>query len=189
MAVEASALINKVGQLIVVTVGFFATTCILLWQAVYNDVSVGRLAVTFLAALGLALRYWWVILLLEWPFRLIRTMLLLLIWSLMGVAASTAQTDHAWVLALAALCGIGAVTEFYNLATKQWKVEFPSLARALKRDHVAGGITALFAAILLAGLSAWSPRYRTLWIMALVLGDWARMIWLVTSYRKLLHGN
>ena len=119
---ENYALVNKVGQLTVVIVGFFSTVLILLLQAIGGTVHVGRLAVTFLFALGLAIRYWWVILLLEWPFRIARMALLLLAWSMVAVAAAAVHVDRTWVFILSASGGIGAATEFYNLSTRQWKI-------------------------------------------------------------------
>ena len=189
MKADPDVLVNKVGQLVVVLIGFFTTGLILLLQAIHGMVPTGHLAVTFFIALGLTVRYWWAILLVEWPFRLIRTALLLSIWSAMPLAAALSQVDRAWVLMLAVLCGMGAVTEFYNLATQQWKVGSQVLARALRRDHLIGGVAALAAAIVLLGLSMWLPQSLTGWVTFLALVDWARLIQMVASHRRLLHGT
>ena len=189
MKADTDVLVNKVGQLVVVLIGFFTTGLILLLQVIHGTVPAGHLAVTFFIALGLTVRYWWVILLLEWPFRLIRTVLLLSAWSTMLLVAAMSQVDRTWVLMLAVLCGIGAATEFYNLATQQWKVGSQVLARALRWDHLVGGVAALAAAVVLVGLSAWLPQSLTGWVTFLALGDWARLIQMVASHRRLLHGT
>lgn len=184
---EMGTLINKIGQLAVVIVGFFASAMFLLQQAAYGGASTVRIAATFLIALGLAVRYWWVILLLEWPFRIARTALLLLVWSLMPLSALVLPNDQAWITTLAALCATGSVTEFYNLATQQWKVNSQPLTRLLRQDHLVGGILALAAAVVLWCLGAGLPQQLTGWVMVLAFGDWIRLIQMIASHRRLLH--
>ena len=189
MAADRNIPLHKAGQLAVVVVGFFSAVLLLLLQAVRGTASGGRLGVMWLMALGLAVRYWWVILLLEWPFRIARVVLLLLAWSVVAAAAAMTDLDRAWVLLLAALGGIGAATEFYNLRTQQWRVGSEALSRTLRRDHVVGGITALAASGALVGLGIWLPTPLTGWVMCLVVADWVRLMAMVASHRRLLHAG
>ena len=55
--------------MMVVIVGFVATVQLLVGQSATGNAPWLRLIVTFILVLGVAVRYWWVILLLPWPAR------------------------------------------------------------------------------------------------------------------------
>ena len=180
---------NKAAQRAVVAAGFVVSAGVLFFLAARGAAPAGRLALTFLIALGLAVRYRWVIRLLEWPPRILRTALLLAIWCVMPWAALAAGDERAWGALLALSCGIGAATEFYNLAAGQWRVKSERLSRALLRDHWSGGTAALVAAILLLASTGWPPGRITLLVAVLAIGDWARLVWMMARHRRILHGG
>jgi len=185
---EPDPVLNKAAQLLVVVVGFFTAVALLASRGDLADWSdAARRAITLAFAIGLAVRYWWVILLLEWPFRLGRTALLLLAWS--ALAAVAAGTGHArpWAFALAALSAVGAATEAYNAATGQWRVRSPALAESLPRDHCNGLVAAALGAVALLGAGAWlPPAPLTAAVGLMALADWGRLIEMIARHRRLM---
>lgn len=179
--------LNKYGQLAVVVVGFFATMQITLVTSAGGSIPLARPALTAALTFAFAVRYWWVILLLPWPFRLLRLVLLLAAWCALPVVAIAMPDARRWVLALAVLSGIGFMTDLYNGLTGQWRVGSDAMARSLKRDHVFGAASAASAAVILvwAGLTLNSPVLERL-LFALVVADWIRLVMMVRRHQFLL---
>ncbi|HEX9310540.1 MAG TPA: hypothetical protein VF887_06995 [Gemmatimonadaceae bacterium] len=168
----------------VVVVGFFATVQLLIVQAGGGAAPIGRTAVTLALALSFAVRYWWVILLLQWPFQWFRTVLLLLAWVALPVVAMAATDPVRWALAVAALSTIGCITEIYNGVTRQWLVGSGEMARSLKRDHISGAASAGAAAIFLSVLAFLRPVWVDVVILLMVVADWARLITMIRRHQR-----
>ena len=168
----------------VVVVGFFATAQLLIVQAGGGAGPIGRTVVTLTLALGFAVRYWWVILLLQWPFRWFRTLLLLLAWVALPVVAMTATDPVLWGLAVAALSTIGCITEIYNGVTRQWLVGSGEMARSLKRDHIFGAASAGAAAVFLSLLAFLRLAWLDVVIPLMVVTDWARLIMMIRRHQR-----
>jgi hypothetical protein len=183
--------VNKTGQLFVVIAGFFAGQTAL-WigcsGSATSAADLPRTVVTAVFLLSLAVRYWWVILMLEWPFRVGRTVLLLLVWSAAIEVATLSRNSEHWLLALAAVAMLGTVTEAYNTATKQWMVAGPRWrTEQFLRDHHAGIAAAFMGTAVL--LAAWAigvpPRDATIGVGVLVAADWVRLIEMVGRHSRL----
>lgn len=181
-----NAELNKQGQLMVVVVGFFATVQLLLVQATTGSAPLLREGVTLALALGCAVRYWWVILVLPWPFRVVRTLLLLLAWSALPVIAMTSESAVRWGLSVAALSAIGCVTEVYNTITKQWMAGSEPMMTRLKRDHVIGAASAGTVTVCVVTVALLQPMWLDVLILILVLADWARLIGMVRAHRRII---
>ena len=184
---EPEPSLNKMAQMLVVVAGFFASVALLASRVEPAGwAEIARRGVTLALATGLAVRYWWVILLLDWPFRPARAALLLLAWSAL-VAAAGAGLPQAWAFSLAALSAVGALTEGYNAATRQWAVGPTALAESLRHDHRNGLVGAALGAASLVAAGVWLP---TAWLVAFVglmtLADWARLAEMIARHRRLL---
>jgi hypothetical protein len=179
--------LNKYGQLLIIIVGYFATLLVLILQTTNGTVLPVRAVLSLLVALACAVRYWWVILLLPWPFHWLRLVLILSAWSLLPVVAVTETDARRWVLALALLSAIGCATEIFNGVTGQWRVGSPSMTASLKRDHISGAVTAAVAAgtLFAAGLVA-TPSVIDRLVVALILADWIRLVWMIRRHQRLL---
>ena len=185
---EPDPALNKGAQPLVVVAGFFTAVALLASRgdpAGWSDAA--RRAITLAFAIGLAVRYWWVILLLEWPFRPARTALLLLAWSALAAVAAEAGQARPWAFALAALSAVGAATEAYNAATRQWAVGPPALAESLRRDHRNGLAAAALGAVALLGAGAWLPPVPLSAAVGLMaLADWGRLVEMIARHRRLM---
>jgi hypothetical protein len=170
----------------IVIVGFFATVQLLIFQANDGAAPLARDAITLVLALCCALRYWWVILLLSWPARWFRIVLLLLAWSALPAVAITAGNPVRWALAIAALSAIGCITEIYNGVTKQWLVGSEEMARSLKRDHVAGATSAGAATVLLVLVALFRPAWVDFVVPLMVLADWARLVMMIRRHQRFI---
>ncbi len=170
----------------IVVVGFFATVQLLIVQVDDGAAPIAREAVTLILALGVAVRYWWVILLLLWPARWLRTVLLLLAWSVLPVIAMTAANPVRWALALAALSAIGCMTEIYNFITKQWMVGSEQIMRSLKRDHVHGATAAGGATVSLLAVALFRPVWLDFLIPLMVFADWVRLIIMIHRHQHFI---
>jgi hypothetical protein len=179
--------LNKHGQLLVIVVGYFATLLFLIAQAANGSVTPVRALLTLLVALACAVRYWWVVLLLPWPFHWFRLLLILSAWSLLPVIAISATDARRWAFALATLSAIGCLTEIFNGLTGQWRVGSPTMTASLKRDHVFGAATAVAAAGILfaAGAIAVPPIIDRV-VVVLVIADWGRLVWMIRRHQRLL---
>jgi len=178
--------LEKVAQLMIVVSGFFATVLVAIAMGATGMVSPARTAIVLTLALGLAVRYWWVILLLAWPTRWPRMVLLLLAWTAVALIAATAVDPHRWALTLAALSVIGCATEVYNGVTRQWLVGSEAMTRSLRRDHVIGAISAGVAAIIFAAAGALIPAELDVVVAVLVVVDWARLIAMIHRHQHFL---
>ena len=178
--------LDKHGQLMVVVVGFFTTVQLLIVQASDGAVPLARLGVTLALALGCAVRYWWVILLLPWPFRWFRMVLLLLVWCALPVAAAMIANPVRWGFALAALSAIGCMTEIYNGVTRQWAVGSEGMARSLKTDHIAGAASAGVAAVGLSLVALSRPEWLDVLIPLMVFADWVRLITMIHRHQRFI---
>ena len=181
-----AAALNKLVQLMVVVLGFFVTLQLLIVQVVSGAAPPMRAAVTLAFAVGLAVRYWWVILLLPWPARWFRMVLLLLVWSSMPVVAIASADPIHWALALTALSAMGCMTEAYNGITRQWQVGSEEVARSLKGDHVAGAVAAGLAIPLLLLAALFLPEWIDVLIPLMVLADWARLIAMIRRHQRFI---
>jgi hypothetical protein len=170
----------------VVVVGFFVTVQLLLVHGNDFRAPILRDAVTLILAIGCAVRYWWVILLLAWPARWLRMSLLLLAWSAMPAVAITAPNPIRWAFAIAALSAIGCMTEIYNGVTGQWRVGSEAMAQSLKRDHVVGAVSTGVAAFVLFLLGFFRPLWVDVMIPLMVIVDWARLIPMVRRHQRFL---
>jgi len=178
--------LEKVAQLMIVVSGFFATVLVAIAMGATGMVSPARTAIVLTLALGLAVRYWWVILLLAWPTRWPRMVLLLLAWTAVALIAATAVDPHRWALALAALSVIGCATEVYNGVTRQWLVGSEAMTRSLRRDHVIGAVSAGVAAIIFAAAGALIPAELDVVVAVLVVVDWARLVAMIHRHQHFL---
>jgi hypothetical protein len=172
--------------MIVVVVGFFATVELLIVQAIAGTAPLLREAVTLALALGLAVRYWWVILLLPWPARWPRLVLLLLAWTALQAVVMTSPNPIRWAFALAALSAIGCMTEIYNGLTGQWRVGSEAVARSLKGDHIVGAWAAGGAAAVLLLAALFLPLWLDLAIPLLVATDWGRLIVMIRRHQHFI---
>jgi hypothetical protein len=170
----------------IVVVGFFASVQLLLVQAAQGNAPLAREAVTLALAIGCAVRYWWVILLLPWPARWFRTVLLLLAWSALPAAATMATSPVRWALALAALSAIGCITEVYNGLTEQWRVGSEEVARSLKADHVVGAVSTGGAAAVILLVAFLRPWWLDVLIPLMVLADWVRLIMMIHRHQRFI---
>ncbi len=178
--------LNKHGQLMVVVVGFFATLYLLIAQVTTGNASPLRAGVIFALALACAVRYWWVILLLPWPFRLGRSVLLLLAWSALPIIAATAGQTFRWGVSVAAFSAIGFLTEIYNSVLQQWMTGSDEMKASLKRDHTVGAASAATASFAILVVAFVQPLWLDVLILAMVLADWARLIEMVRRHQRLI---
>jgi hypothetical protein len=178
--------LNKQAQLMIVVVGFFATVQLLIFQTSDGAAPLARDAIALALALGCAVRYWWVILLLPWPARWFRMVLLLLAWTALPAVAITTGNPARWALAIAALSAIGCITEIYNGITKQWLVGSEEMARSLKRDHIAGAASAGAATVLLVLVAVLRPVWVDFAVPLMVLADWARLIAMIRRHQRFI---
>jgi len=178
--------LNKQAELMIVVVGFFATVQLLIVQAVQGNAPLVREAVTLALAAGCAVRYWWVILLLPWPARWFRMLLLLLAWSALPAVAMMATSPVRWAFALAALSAIGCMTEVYNGITGQWRVGSEDVARSLKADHVFGAVSAGAAAAAVLLVASLTPSWLDVLIPLMVIADWARLIMMIRRHQRFI---
>ena len=180
--------LHKLAQLMVVVGGFYTGLAVLPWDVGGDLEGCLRLIGTVLFILGLAVRYWWVILLLDWPFRVPRVTLLLVMWGGVVFAASRAREDRDWVLALAAVAWAGALTEAYNLATGQWRHGNTALAASLYRDHIIGVVAAVAGGAGLLGIAILAePWLQPSLVLILVLFDEARLVEMIRRHQRLLN--
>ncbi|MCY7379030.1 MAG: hypothetical protein LH467_06785 [Gemmatimonadaceae bacterium] len=181
--------LNKHGQLAVVVVGFFATIQLLLLTTARGSIPTARPVLTAAVAFAFAVRYWWVILLLSWPFSWLRLVLILAAWSALPVVAISMADAQRWVLALAGLSAIGFLTELYNGVTGQWRVGSLAMTRTLKRDHILGAASAAVASLTLvwAGLTLNPPVLERL-LLAFVVADWIRLVVMIRQH-QLVHST
>jgi len=178
--------LGKQFQLTVVVVGFFTTLQLLIVQEWTRPVILGRVVVTLAFSLACAIRYWWVILLLAWPARWFRTLLLLLAWSALPVTAVMVGNVVRWGLALAVLSAVGCITEIYNFITRQWSVGSAEVSASLKSVHVIGAAAAGGAAVILAGAIVFLPSWLDVIIPVLVIVDFARLIMMIQRHQRLI---
>jgi len=178
--------LEKVAQLMVVVCGFFATVLVAIAMGATRMVSPARTAIVLALALALAVRYWWVILLLAWPTRWPRMVLLVLAWTAVSIIAATAVDPHRWALALAALSVIGCATEVYNGVTRQWLIGSEVMTRSLRRDHVIGAISAGVAAVVFVAAGALVPAELDVVVAVLVVADWVRLIAMIHRHQHFL---
>jgi hypothetical protein len=178
--------LGKVGQIVVVVAGFFATLQMLTIGVTAGTVPMARAGVTLAFALGLALRYWWVILLLPWPARWPRMLLILLAWSAMPLVAASAANVERWALVLAALSAIGCATEIYNGITRQWMVGSDEMTRSLRHDHVIGAVGAGAVAIALVVVEALRPEWLDALVALLVVADWLRLVVMLRRHQHFI---
>jgi hypothetical protein len=182
-----SVFLHRAAQLVVVIGGFYTGVSLLPWSTCDGWERALRLATTALFILGLAVRYWWVILLLDWPFRVIRVALLLAVWMEVAIAACCVAESRAWVLALASVSWTGALTEAYNLASRQWQHPKAPLAATLFRDHVVGACAACAGGTGLIGIAIFAETELQPWlVLVLVLLDWLRLIEMVRRHQRLI---
>jgi hypothetical protein len=170
----------------IVVVGFFAAVQVLVVQSISGPAPVVRELVTLALAIGLAVRYWWVILLLSWPARWLRMALLLLAWAMLPAVAMTATNPVRWALALAVLSGIGCITEIYNCVTKQWMVGSERMQRSLRSDHITGAVSAAVATLGLLLVLSFLPLWLELLIPLMVLADWVRLILMIQRHQRFI---
>jgi hypothetical protein len=178
--------LEKVAQLLVVVAGFFVTVQLAIVATVAGAAPPWREGVVLLLALALAIRYWWVILLLAWPTRWPRILLLLLAWAAPPVIAVTAGNAARWAIAIAALSIVGCATEIYNGVTRQWVVGSEEMTRSLRGDHVSGAISTAVAAALLVIVAALRPAWLDVLIPVMVLADWVRLIVMIERHQRFL---
>jgi hypothetical protein len=180
---QSRVTLARLGYLTVVIAGFVAAVSMGAGQLVAGSWSA---LVTIVFALGLAIRYWWVILLLAWPFTLPRIVLLLAMWGGVGVVAANTGDVRAWAWSLVAVFLIGTATELYNHATRQWVVGIPALERSLRADHVRGASSAALAAAATVAILVTAPRYTTAFVAGLVVIDWIRLAEMIRRHRRFL---
>jgi len=179
--------LNKIGQLLVVIAGFFASQTVL-WGGGAITADLSRALITSLFLIALTVRYWWVILMLEWPFRLIRTALLLLVWGAVIATAGLVHQFDQWLVALTRILLLGAMTEVYNTATMQWRIAgAPRRTAEFRRDHGVGIASATLAALVLLAcrwLHLTAPIV-TVVVGILVAADWARLTEMILRHERL----
>jgi hypothetical protein len=170
----------------IVIVGFFVTVQLLAFQTTDGSAPLARDAITLVLTLGCAVRYWWVILLLPWPARWFRMVLLLLAWSALPAVAISTGNPVRWALSIAALSAIGSITEIYNGITRQWLVGPEEMARSLKSDHLTGAVSAGVAALALLLIVFVRPAWVDIAVPLLVLADWARLIVMIRRHQRFI---
>ena len=180
---------SKQFQLNLVVVGFFATLLVLAMGEMVQPAPTLRVVVTFVLALSCAIRYWWVILLLDWPPTWFRTLLLLLAWSALPVVGLTAGNVIGWALSLAALSVVGFATELYNGATKQWEAGSAEMRRSLRSDHTIGATATAVSAALLLALVVFLPSWLDRIIPVLVALDCVRLIAMINRHQRLIEAG
>ena len=172
-----------------VLLGFFAAS-LGVWEECAKagfDGSGPRLAVTLLFLIGLTVRYWWVILLLPWPFTVTRTSLLLLQWTVALSLVQTIASPRPWLLSFAGVAFVGFLTEVYNFRDGQWRLGNRLLTASLRRDHIVGMWSALAGALAIAAASQFLPvRLIVLFAACVTAGDWLRVREMVARHRRLL---
>ena len=178
--------LNKTGQLIVIAAGFFATVALLFIRA-SGDFFTAKPILTFFIALACLVRYWWVVLLLEWPFRIVRCCLLVLVWCALSFAAANVGDENRWIIGLIGLTSIGALTEIYNFCTGQWKTGPEVLTHSLKRAHIQGAASAVLVTVILI-VCARSPlrELSTAIVGSFTVADWLRLVLMIRRHRGLL---
>jgi hypothetical protein len=182
-----SEFLHRAAQLLVVIGGFYTGLALLPWNTCNGWEQAVRLVATALFILGLTVRYWWVILLLDWPFRVIRVVLLLAVWTEVVIAARCVAESRVWVLALASVSWTGALTEAYNLAQRQWRHHQAALTATLFRDHVVGAIAACAGGAGLLGIAILAETALQPWlVLVLVLLDWGRLVEMICRHQRLL---
>jgi len=171
----------------VIVVGFFTTIQLLLVTTAGASVPPARVLLTVAVALACAVRYWWVILLLPWPFRWFRLVLILSAWCALPLVATAMPDARRWVFALALLSGIGCATEVYNGIAGQWRIGSEAMSRSLKWDHVSGAAIAAGATVILvsAGLALGPPALDRL-LLVMVLADWSRLVMMIRRHQRFL---
>jgi hypothetical protein len=178
---------NRQGQLFVVAAGFIATLILLVGRILNDAAPPIRVVLTLTFAIACALRYWWVIELLPWPFRWTRLLLLVAAWVALPIIALWTSDAQRWVFALAALSAIGAATEVYNGLTEQWKVGSDAMTQSLKRDHISGAIMAAVSAVaLIAAGMVFTPTILDRLVLAMVIADCARLLLMIRRHRSFL---
>jgi hypothetical protein len=170
--------LNKAGQLIIIVVGFFVTVAFLI-MGTPN----ARTVLTLIVALAFAVRYWWAVLVLPWPFQWFRLVLILLAWTVLPFVASSMDNVQRWVLELAALSAVGFVSEVFGLLSEQWRVGSPEMTRSLRREHISGAAAAGIAAIvLLIAAQVWTSPALEWLVLAMAVADWARLVLMIQRY-------
>jgi hypothetical protein len=178
---------NRQGQLLIVATGSIATLAILGARMLSGAAPPLRATVTFTLTAACALRYWWVIGLLPWPFRWTRLLLIVAAWVALPVIALSTNDAHRWVFALVALSAIGAATEVFNGVTGQWRVGSEAMTESLKRDHASGAVAgAASAAILIGAGMVLTPTTVDRLVLAMVIADCARLTFMIRRHRSFL---
>lgn len=178
--------LDKHAQIMIVVVGFFVTVQQLLAVGSFSTVETVRAGVTFVLAVACAVRYWWVIMLLAWPPRAMRMVLLLSAWCALPLVARSVRDPVMWALALAALAATGLVTELYNEAAKEWRIGSAALSRSLRRDHFIGAASAASALVALLGVAYLRPAWLDLVVPVMVFGDCARLIEMIMRHQRFI---
>jgi len=181
--------LSKQFQLTVVVVGFFTTLLVLAMHEIVRPAPTVRVVVTLVVALSCAIRYWWVILLLDWPPTWFRTLLLLLAWSALPGVALAVGNVTGWALSLSALSTVGFATEVYNGATKQWEVGSDEMRRSLRSDHTIGAAATAGSAVLLVALVVFLPAWLDRIIPVLVALDCVRLIMMINRHQRLIEAG
>jgi hypothetical protein len=177
--------VNKGGQLTVVALGFFVTVAFLIMEVGSGALST-RILLTLIVALAFAVRYWWAVLVLPWPFQWFRLVLMLFAWTLLPLVASSVGNSQHWVLVLAALSAVGFVTEVFGWVSEQWRVGSPEMTRSLKRQHAVGAAAAGVAAIiLLTSARVWTSPALEWLVLAIAAADWVRLVVMIRRYERM----
>ena len=171
--------LTRIGYLAVVIAGFVAAASMTAGHLLAGSWTA---IITAAFALGLAVRYWWVILILSWPVTISRVVLLLAIWGGVDVAAASTGDVHAWAWSLVAVFLIGTVTELYNHVTRQWVVSSPAFERSLRSDHVRGAASAATAAAATVAILATAPGFTPAFVAG--LGETAVMTSIRPAWMK-----
>ena len=191
--VEHARLIHRIGQLTFVLTAFLLSIIVLILPGARGvGASQTAAVVEALFLTALVVRYWWVILLLDWPFTLARVALLIGVWlAALGsaLAASALQSDdfRGWIATLAVVCALGALTESYNYVHRQWEAHSAALTASLKRDHIVGGVAAGIGALALIAAGYLLPGSWAIAAAGFVIAlDWIRLIEMIGRHRRLL---
>jgi hypothetical protein len=163
-----------------------ATVAAVVLSAAHAPPAHGRAAATILLALELAIRFRYVIALLEWPPSPMRIVLLAGFWVGLVNMARQADDAAAWTVAAAMLFSVGVAIEVHNLVTRQWALGSPAFQRSLRNDILRGIAAATFAtiAVLLVGREA--PQWAAPFVGLLVAADALRLTEMVMRHRRLL---
>ena len=173
-------------MIVVVIVGLVAAVAISLANLQSSALTA---IITIAFALGLAVRYWWVIRILPWPSAVPRVTLLVAMWAAVVMVALNAGDPHAWAWSFVAVFWIGGVTEIYNFNTRQWAVGSAAFERSLRADHVNGARSTLFATVATAVMIVIARQYVPVFLAALVLVDWLRLAEMVRRHRRFLEAS